>query len=101
MRQVAGDGRGGAAAPAGTLRLAGVAERVAVAEVRWRDDELPTPPRRRPPRAITVVIADDQRLLRTGFRVILDAEPDIRSSARPPTAARRSTSCGAGAPTWC
>ena len=26
---------------------------------------------------ITVVIADDQRLLRTGFRVILDAEPDI------------------------
>ncbi|WP_028063194.1 response regulator [Solirubrobacter soli] len=28
-------------------------------------------------RAITVVVADDQRLLRTGFRVILDAEPDI------------------------
>ncbi|MGZ6661588.1 MAG: response regulator [Solirubrobacteraceae bacterium] len=26
---------------------------------------------------MTVVIADDQRLLRTGFRVILDAEPDI------------------------
>ncbi len=26
---------------------------------------------------IRVVIADDQRLLRTGFRVILDAEPDI------------------------
>ena len=30
-----------------------------------------------PLRPITVVIADDQRLLRTGFRVILDAEPDI------------------------
>ena len=27
---------------------------------------------------ITVVIADDQRLLRTGFRVILDSEPDMR-----------------------
>jgi DNA-binding NarL/FixJ family response regulator len=28
-------------------------------------------------RPITVVIADDQRLLTAGFRVILDAEPDI------------------------
>ncbi len=27
---------------------------------------------------ITVVIADDQALLRTGFRVIVDAEPDLR-----------------------
>jgi DNA-binding NarL/FixJ family response regulator len=27
---------------------------------------------------IDVVVADDQSLLRTGFRVILDAEPDIR-----------------------
>jgi DNA-binding NarL/FixJ family response regulator len=27
---------------------------------------------------ITVVVADDQRLVRAGFRVILDAEPDIR-----------------------
>jgi len=39
-----------------------------------------TPPRRRrtaPHRPITVVIADDQRLLRTGFRVILEAEPDV------------------------
>jgi DNA-binding NarL/FixJ family response regulator len=26
---------------------------------------------------ISVVVADDQRLVRTGFRVILDAEPDI------------------------
>ncbi len=29
------------------------------------------------PGPITVVIADDQRLLRAGFRVILEAEPDI------------------------
>ncbi|MDQ3632163.1 MAG: response regulator transcription factor [Actinomycetota bacterium] len=27
---------------------------------------------------MSVVVADDERLLRTGFRVILDAEPDIR-----------------------
>ncbi len=35
----------------------------------------PEPPAAR--RQISVVIADDQRLLRTGFKVILDAEPDI------------------------
>jgi DNA-binding NarL/FixJ family response regulator len=29
-------------------------------------------------RKITVVVADDQALLRTGFRVIVDAEPDLR-----------------------
>ena len=29
-------------------------------------------------RAISVLIADDQRLVRAGFRVILDSEPDIR-----------------------
>ena len=28
-------------------------------------------------RAITVVVADDQQLVRAGFRVILDAQPDI------------------------
>ncbi len=28
-------------------------------------------------RPITVVIADDQRMVRRGFRVILEAEPDI------------------------
>src|SRR6185312_13971706 len=37
----------------------------------------PEPRDEAPGRPITVVIADDQRLLRTGFRVILDAEPDI------------------------
>ena len=30
------------------------------------------------PTPIDVVVADDQRLVRAGFRVILDAEPDIR-----------------------
>jgi DNA-binding NarL/FixJ family response regulator len=54
---------------------------VTTAEVRWRDDEPPVglaEPPVAPPREITVVVADDERLLRSGFRVILDAEPDIR-----------------------
>ena len=75
VRQLGGEDVAALMAPAGTLRLAGVAERVAAAEVRW-DDELPAAAAD-PLRAITVVVADDQRLLRTGFRVILDAEPDI------------------------
>jgi DNA-binding NarL/FixJ family response regulator len=49
--------------------------------VRWRegeqDDDLPAAAVDAPLRPISVVIADDQQLLRTGFRVILDAEPDI------------------------
>ncbi|MGK2936981.1 MAG: response regulator [Solirubrobacteraceae bacterium] len=44
--------------------------------MRWNDDAAEREPAA-PPRAITVVVADDQRLLRAGFRVILDAEPDI------------------------
>jgi DNA-binding NarL/FixJ family response regulator len=64
-------------APAGTLRLAGLAERVVAAQVRWRDEPEDLVEEAAPAREITVVVADDQRLLRTGFRVILDAEPDI------------------------
>jgi DNA-binding NarL/FixJ family response regulator len=62
--------------PVGALRLLGVAERVAASQVQWRDDAAPAPPA--PARMISVVIADDQRLVRSGFRVILDAEDDIR-----------------------
>ena len=66
--------------PVGALRLRGISERVAAARVRWRGDVggQPPPEPAAPPRRINVVIADDQRLLRAGFRVILDAEPDIR-----------------------
>jgi DNA-binding NarL/FixJ family response regulator/class 3 adenylate cyclase len=66
--------------PAGPLRLRGIAERVAASHVRWRDDEQPPAPSAAPAEArpIDVVVADDQRLVRAGFRVILDAEPDIR-----------------------
>jgi DNA-binding NarL/FixJ family response regulator/class 3 adenylate cyclase len=77
VRQVAGPRVEALMRPAGAVRLHGLSAPVAVAQVDWRthaaaavDDE----PRTRP---ITVVIADDQRLLRTGFRVILDAEPDV------------------------
>ena len=67
--------------PAGVLRLLGIADPVAVARVRWRDAAEATPPVMADPapldRPITVVLADDQRLVLTGFRVILEAEPDI------------------------
>jgi DNA-binding NarL/FixJ family response regulator len=36
--------------------------------------------------SIRVLIADDQQLVRSGFRVLLDAEPDIEVVGEPPTA---------------
>jgi DNA-binding NarL/FixJ family response regulator/class 3 adenylate cyclase len=63
--------------PAGALRLRGISERVAACRVRWRHDESPPSPSEAVARQISVVVADDQRLVRAGFRVILDAEPDI------------------------
>jgi DNA-binding NarL/FixJ family response regulator/class 3 adenylate cyclase len=67
--------------PVGALKLRGTRERVAAARVRWRehaDTDAPEPERPAPAREISVVVADDQQLVRSGFRVILDAEPDIR-----------------------
>jgi DNA-binding NarL/FixJ family response regulator/class 3 adenylate cyclase len=65
--------------PAGALRLRGISDRVAIAHVSWRkdDDAVAREPASVPQR-IDVVVADDQRLVRAGFRVILDHEPDIR-----------------------
>ncbi|MCW3016425.1 MAG: DNA-binding response regulator [Solirubrobacterales bacterium] len=66
--------------PAGDLRLRGIAERVTAAQVRWGERAGAEPPASEPPAQapqISVVIADDQRLLRTGFRGILEAQPDI------------------------
>jgi DNA-binding NarL/FixJ family response regulator len=81
VRQIAGPRVAELMRPAGTLRVKGISESVATALVRWREeeDDEDVPPGREdaPLRPITVVIADDQRLLRTGFRVILDAEPDV------------------------
>jgi DNA-binding NarL/FixJ family response regulator/class 3 adenylate cyclase len=81
VRQVAGHRVSELMQPVGTYRLRGIADRVATAQVVWRADEhagdpVPAEPAA-PVRPIRVVIADDQRLLRTGFRVILDAEHDI------------------------
>ena len=39
---------------------------------------------------IRVLIAEDQAIVRAGFRALLDAEPDMTSSARPRAAPRRS-----------
>ncbi len=78
VRRVAGPRTGEAMRPVGALRLRGVAERVAATEVVWREDPADLPPEPEPMREITVVVADDQRLVRSGFRVILDDEPDMR-----------------------
>jgi DNA-binding NarL/FixJ family response regulator/class 3 adenylate cyclase len=67
--------------PIGTLKLRGTGERVAAAQVLWREgagEALAEPEAAAPAREITVVVADDHQLVRSGFRVILDAEPDIR-----------------------
>jgi DNA-binding NarL/FixJ family response regulator/class 3 adenylate cyclase len=78
VRQIAGPRVAALMQPAGTLRLSGLDERVTAAHVRWRPEPDHEPPEAEArPRDITVVVADDQRLLRAGFRVILDAEPDI------------------------
>jgi DNA-binding NarL/FixJ family response regulator/class 3 adenylate cyclase len=80
VRQIAGPRVAELMRPAGSFRVKGISESVATALVRWREDDgedAPLPREEAPLRPITVVIADDQRLLRTGFRVILDAEPDV------------------------
>jgi len=64
--------------PIGALRLSGVAERVAAGQVAWREPVEAAPESAVAPRQIRVVVADDQRLVRSGFRVILDDEPDIK-----------------------
>ena len=79
------------------LSLKGLGDRVAAARVLWREeDAVPEPDDLGAgQRQIQVVIADDQSLLRNGFRVVIDAEPTCTSSARRRTAARRSTPCAA------
>jgi DNA-binding NarL/FixJ family response regulator/class 3 adenylate cyclase len=66
--------------PAGAFKLRGVGVRVTAVRVQWRDEPAGAEEAhedRPEPREITVVIADDQHLVRTGFRVILETEPDI------------------------
>ena len=67
--------------PVGAMRLRGISARVGAAQVAWQKEPAREFPEAAPPapmRQISVVVADDERLLRTGFRVILDAEPDMQ-----------------------
>lgn len=59
------------------------------------------PPHERPEDTISVLIADDQALVRGGFRSILDGQTGIRWSARPAMDATPSTSPAVDSPTWC
>ncbi len=80
IRQIVGPRTPEVIEPAGTRRLHGITQRVATARVRWQEEAAQVLEPGAPDASgqITVVIADDQRLLRTGFRVILDAESDIK-----------------------
>ena len=82
VRHIVGPRDAGRMAPAGALKLRGIAERTVASRVLWREraehgEDLPRG-HAATLRTITVVIADDERLLRAGFRVILDAEPDLQ-----------------------
>jgi DNA-binding NarL/FixJ family response regulator/class 3 adenylate cyclase len=77
IRQIAGPQLAELMEPGGALRLAGIGERVTITRVRWDGEPVEEPAPAFVPE-IDVVVADDQSLLRTGFRVILDAEPDMR-----------------------
>jgi DNA-binding NarL/FixJ family response regulator/class 3 adenylate cyclase len=74
--------------PAGALRLAGLSQRIAAAHVDWRDAAGAPAPDPEPAQRIDVVIADDQQLLRAGFRVILEDEPDMRVVGEAPDGLR-------------
>ena len=72
------------------LRLAGIGERVPAARVMWREDAGGEAVDREPSvavRQIDVVVADDQELVRSGFRVILEDEPDMRVVGEAPDGA--------------
>jgi DNA-binding NarL/FixJ family response regulator/class 3 adenylate cyclase len=65
--------------PAGPARLRGIAGRVPTVQVDWAGQDGAGPEDGAPAqRTISVVIADDLQLVRAGFRVILDHEPDLR-----------------------
>ena len=77
LRHIAGPRSGNAMQPAGALRVPGIKESIGAARVLWQGEEQ-AGRSATGAAAISVLIADDQQLVRTGFRVILEAEPDIR-----------------------
>jgi DNA-binding NarL/FixJ family response regulator len=76
VRHIAGARIDSLMEPAGALRLPGLKSPLGAARIMWHARAEPA--RSTEARPITVLIADDQQLVRTGFRVILEAEPDIR-----------------------
>ena len=79
VARIAGPRAGQPIQPLGVLRLRGVTERLAVSRIRWDAADEPAPAAAlAPARIVNVVIADDEQLVRSGFRVILENEPDIR-----------------------
>lgn len=77
VRLLAGEELQAELTPSGALRLPGEREMTAVARLRWQSPGDEPEPGAAPGRPITVAIADDQQLVRAGFRVILESEPDL------------------------
>jgi DNA-binding NarL/FixJ family response regulator len=79
VRHIAGPRVAADMEAAGAMRLAGIAGPVTASAVQWRPPATDQEPDESdgPPSMISVVIADDQHLVRTGFRVIIAAEPDM------------------------
>ena len=75
VRHIAGPRVATPMEPAGAVRVPGMKGALGAARVLWGDVPAAAEPAAA---AISVLIADDQQLVRTGFRVILEAEPDIR-----------------------
>ena len=113
--EVTDDGRG-VAAPTGDGRagvghgLIGMRERVAAVRRRprgrppagWRlPGGRPAALGGGPAMTIRVVVADDQALVRAGFRLLVDSAPTWRWSARPATAPRRWSWPAGSGPMWC
>ncbi len=40
--------------------------------------------------SVSVLLVDDQELMRMAFRMVIESQPDLRSPARPRTASTRS-----------
>jgi DNA-binding NarL/FixJ family response regulator len=51
--------------------------------------------------SVRVLIADDQQLIRAGFRMILSAEPDIEVIEKRVTGSKQSPSRASSDPTSC
>jgi DNA-binding NarL/FixJ family response regulator len=50
---------------------------------------------------VRVLLADDQALVRAGFKVLVESAPDLASSVRQRPADRPSTWPDRPGPTWC